>query len=367
MSLRGQAEFGRAVTKSALSQARKKLKPSAFSALNRLWIEGWHACFACERWCGLRVVAADGTCVRVARWAENINAYGWGPCRDGTVVMARCVALFSTATRQLLEVAVGRYDEGERSLLLRTLGALKEDDVLVLDRGYPAWWMFALLQSRKIAFCVRIENCGWPVVRQFLAMKQEDWVIDPHELSAQARKQLLKLGFAQARQVALRLIRVRLPNGKWEVLATSLLDQKRYPACEFAALYGQRWGVEESFKLLKHRLDLEGFSGELPHAIEQEIYAKALMHNIAQALCSEAAQQLEEEKRSGWQVNRAYALKGVPAVVVSWFKGCTDRLERIARSLIDTLAVTLEKVRAGRQFPRKHAIGGAQRPRKAYR
>ena len=112
MSLRGQAEFGRAVTKSALSQARKKLKPSAFSALNRLWVEGWHACFACERWRGLRVVAADGTCVRVARWAENINAYGWGPCRDGAVVMARCVALFSTATRQVLEVVVGRYDEG---------------------------------------------------------------------------------------------------------------------------------------------------------------------------------------------------------------------------------------------------------------
>ena len=67
MSLRGQAEFGRAVTKSALSQARKKLKPSAFSALNGLWVEGWHASFICERWRGLRVVAADGTCVRVAR------------------------------------------------------------------------------------------------------------------------------------------------------------------------------------------------------------------------------------------------------------------------------------------------------------
>ena len=78
---------------------------------------------------------------------------------------------FATATRQLLEVAVGRYDEGERAALLRTLGALKEDDVLVLDRGYPAWWMFALLQARNIAFCVRIEDCGWPVVRQFLAKK----------------------------------------------------------------------------------------------------------------------------------------------------------------------------------------------------
>jgi len=367
MSLRGQAEFGRAVTKSALSQARKKLKPSAFSALNRLWIEGWHACMAYERWCGLRVVAADGTCVRVARWAENINAYGWGPCRDGTVVMARCVALFSTATRQLLEVAVGRYDEGERALLLRTLGTLKEDDVLVLDRGYPAWWMFALLQARKTQFCVRIEDCGWPMVRQFLLMQQDDWVIDPHRLSTHARKRLRELGVAQMQEATLRLIRVRLPNGKWEVLATSLLDQKRYPACAFAALYGQRWGVEESFKLLKHRLDLEGFSGELPHAIEQEIYARALMHNIAQALCSEAAEQLEEEKRSSWQVNRAYALKGVPAVVVNWFKGCKHQLARITQSLIDTLAITLEQIRPGRQFPRKHAIGGAQRPRKAYR
>ena len=162
-------------------------------------------------------------------------------------------------------------------------------------------------------------------------------------------------------------IRVRLPNGKWEVLATSLLDQQRYPACEFAALYGQRWGVEEAFKLLKHRLDLEGFSGELPHAIEQEIYAKALMHNIAQALCSEAARQIEEEKRANWQVNRAYAVKNVGAVVVNWLKGCKHQLARITQSLIDTLAITLEQIRPGRTFPRKHAIGGAQRPRKAYR
>ena len=287
----------------------QRLEPVVGRGLARL-----HGC--------LRVVAADGTCVRVARWAENINAYGWGPCRDGTVVMARCVALFSTATRQVLDVVVGRYDEGERAQLLRALGALKRDDVLVLDRGYPAWWMFALLQARNIAFCVRIQDCGWPVVRQFLAMEQDDWVIAPHELSARVGKQLNILGFAQAQQVALRLIRVRLPNGKWEVLATSLLDQHRFPACEFAALYGQRWSVEESFKLIKHRLDLEGFSGELPHAIEQEIYAKALMHHVAQALCSEAAGQHEEEKRANWKVNRAYAVKNVGPVVVNWFKGC---------------------------------------------
>jgi hypothetical protein len=80
----------------------------------------------------------------VPTWNENIIAYGWGPQKDGSVVMARCVALFATATRQMLDITVGRYDEGERALLLRSLGVLKSDDVLVLDRGYPRLSKFAL-------------------------------------------------------------------------------------------------------------------------------------------------------------------------------------------------------------------------------
>jgi len=59
--------------------------------------------------------------------------------------------------------------------------------------------------------------------------------------------------------------------------------------------------------------------------------------------------------------------KNVGAVVVNWFKGYKHQLARITQSLIDTLAITLEQIRPCRTFPRKHAIGGAQRPRKAYR
>ena len=129
----------REVTKSAFSQARKKLKASAFVSLNRFWTEQWHESLDFQRWCGLRVVAGDGTCLRVPSWNENIIAYGWGPQKDGSVVMVRGVALFATATRQVLDITVGRYDEGERALLLRSLGVLKNGDVLVLDRGYPAW------------------------------------------------------------------------------------------------------------------------------------------------------------------------------------------------------------------------------------
>jgi len=63
--------------------------------------------------------------------------------------MARCVALYSVKSRQWLEVAVGRYDEGERELLLKTLDQLDPNDILVLDRGYPAWWLFAAQQGQR--------------------------------------------------------------------------------------------------------------------------------------------------------------------------------------------------------------------------
>lgn len=119
MALHARLECVRTVTKSAFSQARKKLKVSAIVALNRMWVRAWQEAGIFDLWFNLRVLVADGTCVRLPHLRENIERYGVGPCGDGAVAMARCVALFSVASRQWLEMIVGRYDEGERELLLR--------------------------------------------------------------------------------------------------------------------------------------------------------------------------------------------------------------------------------------------------------
>ena len=126
MAVHDRLECARTVTKSAFSQARKKLKASAFVALNRVWVQTWHETAIFDLWCGLRVLAADGTCLRLPHLRENFDKYGLGPCEDASVAMARCVALFSVATRQWLEMIVGRYDEGERELLLKALSRAKQ-------------------------------------------------------------------------------------------------------------------------------------------------------------------------------------------------------------------------------------------------
>jgi hypothetical protein len=121
------------------------------------------------------------------------------------------------------------------------------------------------------------------------------------------------------------------------------------------------------YKLIKQRQHLEGFSGELPDAIEQEIQAKILVHNITLALCYSAGQQLDEDTLEKWQVNRAYALKRVGAILINCAKRKWRAVKQGIRALTDVLAETLEQVRPNRSFPRNHAVGGAHRPRKAYR
>lgn len=366
-ALAGGTEFARVVTTSALSQARRKLKPSALAALSTLWVREWLAGVHEPRWHGLRVVAADGSCVRVPRWPETQQAYGLGPGKDGSVIMARIVGLLAVASKQMLHVEIGGYDVGERGLLSRCLGALCATDLLVLDRGYPAWWLFALFGQRGLAYCARLDACGHREVTAFVRSGRSEQVVE-RRLSAKDLDRLRQSGgqWVMGLTVRVRLVRVALPNGHIEVLATSLLDPLAYPADAFGALYHSRWKIEEAFKTLKHRLHLEGFTGELPHAIEQDIHAKVLIANITAALSMQAQDELPEVKAVHFQVNHTTAIKHWPALVIAWMRQSTDLLEQQLRQLISLLTKSLNKLRPGRSCPRNFGVGGAQRPRRAY-
>ena len=69
----------------------------------------WLAIAGEPRWHGFRVVAADGTCLRVPKWRETQDAYGLGPNGDGSVVMARVVGLLAVASNQMVHAEIGSY------------------------------------------------------------------------------------------------------------------------------------------------------------------------------------------------------------------------------------------------------------------
>ena len=267
----------RAVTKSALSQARKKGKASAFEALNQRLIELLSTLLPEPRWRGLRLVATDSTTLRVPLWLENQAEFGVQTDSGGKpYVLARALGLFATRSRWMLHSVLDRFDRSERSLLVSVLRYLESTDLLIMDRGFPAIWLFVVLLQRGIPFLARIDGTHWPEVEAFARSGQAELIVQ-RPVTAQARKQAKAAGAElYLKTVTFRLIRVVLPNGRIEILATSLTDAIAFPAAEFAELYHERWGFEESYKVLKHCLYVEQLSGELPESIRQDFHAKVL-------------------------------------------------------------------------------------------
>ena len=358
-------QIGRAVTKSALSQARKKLKATVFEALNQRLL-GSLATHAPEpRWRGLRLVAADSTTLRLPNWLENQEAFGVQWDNHGQpYVLARALGLFTTASKLMLKSAIGRYQDGERALLVQWLPHLAPDDLLVVDRGFPAVWLFAYLAQLGRDFLARIDGAHWPEVQAFRRSGRHDAVYErpltPHTLR-QARKLGLDLS---GKTLSFRLIRVVLPSGKIEVLATSLLDPIAFPATEFASLYQARWNIEEAFKRLKQRLLLEQFTGELPESIRQDFHAKVFTANLAAAWATAAHDSLPEAKAQRYQPNFAYLLENLRNRLFRWLLGGLNAQEVLG--LLALFADTLELKRPGRKAPRPpcHA---APKPRRAYK
>ncbi len=58
----------------------------------------------------------------------------------------------------ILRATLYGTDTGERQMLFEHLELLGENDLLVLDRGYPASWLMAALQARGIRFYMRIDG-----------------------------------------------------------------------------------------------------------------------------------------------------------------------------------------------------------------
>lgn len=362
-TLTGQAE--RVVTKSAVTQARRKLKASAFEALNGRLLASLDEHWPEPRWRGLRLVAADATTLRLPNNPQTQAEFGIQADPSGQpFVMARALGLYSAASGRMLKTVLAGYQAAERALLVPLLPSLNPDDLLVLDRGFPAVWLLALLQQQGRHFLVRIDGGQWPEVGAFAdSGLLEQTVTRP--VGRDTRRCARTLGVdGLPDTVSFRLIRVSLPNGSEEILATSLLDAKSYPTGDFAELYHARWGVEEAFKLLKHRLLVEQFSGESPEAIRQDFHAKIFTANLAEALAFSVQQTLPDEKAARYQPNLTYAIARLRFRLFGWL--IKQATPEDVLSILTLIGKTLERTRPGRSAPRPKSRPNP-RPRRQYK
>ena len=150
----------------------------------------------------------------------------------------------------VIDARLAKTTESERYHAFQHLDMSKDDDLVVYDRGYNAFWMYAYHQELGRSFCMRTIVNRDNLSRDFVQSGQSEAIVT-YRPNRTSRQQCEEMNLPVS-PITLRLIRVDLP-GETEVLITNLMDQKRFPAQEFKRLYHLRWGVEEFYKRLSNQ------------------------------------------------------------------------------------------------------------------
>ncbi|MGF6872679.1 hypothetical protein OKW35_002151 [Paraburkholderia sp. MM5477-R1] len=330
--LHNQAELVRGASAQALYKARQNLPHTVFTDLTRHLLALAEQHIGMPRWHGLRVVAVDASDVRLTS-------------RDATrrvIQFAKVFALYLPGVEMMLHATLYGTDTGERQMLFEHLDLLGENDLLVLDRGYPASWLMTALQRRAIKFCMRIDGIGGAAVTTFLRSGAAEAIVTlppPNRPDASDYE-------IEREPVTVRLIRLPTPEGRVRVLATNLLDTCTWPAAGFAALYHQRWRIEEAIKRIKHRLDLEAASGLSWLTHQQDLAAKILSDNLSALLCLEALRErdgvigedtptvLGSSSGALLKLNRTRAFAHIRQCLPRWLRDrCAPPLDDLIRPL----------------------------------
>ncbi len=153
--------------------------------------------------------------------------------------------------------------------------------------------------------------------------------------------------------------RIELDSGETEILITSLTDTNEYPYDLFADLYHLRWPVEEDYKALKYRLDVENFSGKSKHSVYQDFHAKVFSKNLTAVIASTTKNEIDKKSKNckfPHQINFTQALSKMKQTMVLLFNHPIKKLKSIVSKVQKIFIQTTELVRSGRKFPRNHKV-----------
>lgn len=342
-NLANRADLSREVTAQAFAQARKKISRQAMDILNQHFLGLVGEEFGFPLWYGLRIVAGDATVLRLTLYGKARN----GAATVRHIVEAIGFALYLPGIEMTLAASLYHPDTGERQMLFEHLDRLSPKDILVLDRGYPALWLFATLLQRQQHFCMRADSLNFAAITAFRHSGLAEKIVT---LPPPSRQDALDYELARTPSTV-RLVR-QVFGTKVRVLVTSLLDQDAFPATAFGALYHARWRIEEAFKRIKHRLALEQLSGMSWLAAQQDFGAKILCDNINALAVQAANESLDADTRGRYFINRGDAFVRLKRTLGRWLLYGLDALHNIA-SLLDQLRANLVQIKPGRSYPRQ--------------
>ena len=352
----------REVTKGALTQARAKLNEWAFIRLNEVAVNTFYQEAEYHVWHNMRTLAVDGTRLVLPNHPsikEEFGEHSFGPNADSPRSMALASMLYDVLNQITVDSQIAPYSDSEGDLLSKHMDKIKAGDLLLLDRGYPCFWLLFMLKAKGIEFCVRLKDDWWLKVKEFNKSGEKDGIVT-FSLPKKDRSKLAAYPHMQNTTITCRLIKIELENGENEILCTSLTDSEKYLHEEFEALYHYRWNEEEAYKLLKSRIELEDFSCKTARGIKQDFYSKMFLMTLCAAYAHPIEERVREEykadetRKHDQKINRTNALSMTLDILISVF--VRKQYKKALKAFDEIVSETREIIRPARSVPRKKRV-----------
>lgn len=314
------------ISPSALCQQRAKLNGNSFK---HLFKEFTTSAAKDKLYKGYHLLAADGSALNThhdydypdtyVRHTNNLKGYS----------ALHLNALYDLRARIYVDALVqpGKRINETRALcdMVDRSSSIKSNTLIIGDRGYEAYNILAHMVEKGCKYLIRAKDINSNGIAKHLILPDSDEFDTTvtlqltHNNSKQMKELLPHFRFINRNTIldfldesndvytlTFRVVRFETSDGNYQLMLTNL-DPKKFPSEEISKLYRMRWGIETSFRELKHAIGLTAFHSKKTDFIIQEIYARLTLYNFCEMIITNYVIKQNDTKHV-YQINFTVAI-----------------------------------------------------------
>ena len=302
-------DAGVSVSASAFVQQRDKIP---WTVMEEIFESFNSKCKDTKTYKGYRVLAIDGTTINMARnpKSDSFVINNSTPKGYNQLHVNPLYDVLNKTYQYCVIQPQPQQDEVGALLFMMKWYEFKEKTLIVADRGYESYNIFAHIQNTpNTDFLIRVKQ-DRTAMREIgkLPMTELDTDVsftitttqtkedkENGYILLQTRKKEDRIysnktragrwDFPSPYPMKIRVVRFKLDTGEYETLATSL--PRSITLAEIKELYHARWGIETAFHELKYGIGLVNLHGKKDDFVKQEIFSAMIMSNFCSRIVNE--------------------------------------------------------------------------------
>ena len=336
------------ITEEAFCMARSALPMRFFRGLFGAFLQRQEAAQTGRwRWHGKRLLALDGTLVRLSAVETLRQAYPpprneRGASKYPQALLVGLVGLWSGLCYRFVLVPQPQAEQWCACWLTRYL---QHDDLLLADRNFTSYEILARVFKRGANLLFRLPHNRFHKLprRPTNSGRRNEWLLDL-KLPAALRKRCPHLPTV----LTVRVLEYQIRGYRVSWLITSLIDAQAYPYAEVVHLYHQRWNQETIHREWKYTLQLSNLRSHTPQGILKEVFVQLTLNNAIRAMQAEALPFDGKPITLQFLDTKRLVIAEIPTMALAPI----EALPSIYSSLLRAIATQTILLRPGRSYPR---------------